>query len=132
MKKIVYLFAMILFISCEPKEENISPLIGEWKLVEQLADPGDGSGVFESIDSEKTITFFEGGSVKSNGDLCYMGSIVDYKGTDAEWDDDKKMILKLSCGNEEVTSISYSLKDSDLILRFFCIEACAQKYEKVK
>lgn len=35
-------------------------------------DPGDGSGTFQAVESEKTITFFNDGMVTSSGDLCSM------------------------------------------------------------
>ncbi|WP_452222106.1 hypothetical protein [Lacinutrix salivirga] len=42
-------------------------LIGNWKLIEVLVDPEDGSGTFQSIESNKTIEFKVNGIVKING-----------------------------------------------------------------
>jgi hypothetical protein len=55
-----YLIASFLFVifgSCEKDDQNPVQLIGKWKLVEQLVDPGDGSGVFESLPVTKRFLF---------------------------------------------------------------------------
>jgi len=45
-------------------------LVGRWKLIEIYSDPGDGSGGFESVDSEKTIEFKADETLIANGELC--------------------------------------------------------------
>ncbi|NNJ37670.1 MAG: hypothetical protein HKP23_00325, partial [Flavobacteriaceae bacterium] len=57
MKKLL-LFFLLLSLACTSDDPEIE-ILGEWQLVEVLADPGDGSGKFKSVDSNKRITFFE-------------------------------------------------------------------------
>ena len=38
-------------------EEETDDLRNKWKLIEVLADPGDGSGTFQPVESDKTISF---------------------------------------------------------------------------
>jgi hypothetical protein len=66
-----------LLASCAKDEENPTnnpetEITGTWKLVEVYLDPGDGSGDFEPVQSEKTVTFHGDGTVTSNGDLCTL------------------------------------------------------------
>ena len=58
----------LTFTSCD-KDENATTnsLEGTWKLTEILADPGDGSGTFNPISSNKKLIFDNNGNVTSNG-----------------------------------------------------------------
>ena len=38
------------------------------------SDPGDGSGDFEPVSSNKTVSFYSDDVIASNGDLCIMGT----------------------------------------------------------
>ena len=64
----------VLLISCSGSnidKGTKNKLTGKWKLVEALADPGDGSGTFQPVESEKTIEFRNDGTlIVSNGFLC--------------------------------------------------------------
>ena len=44
--------------------------------MEQLVDPGDGSGIFMPINSNRIFEFFSDGTVTVNGILCYISSEV--------------------------------------------------------
>lgn len=48
---------------------EIQPL-GSWELIEVLADPGDGSGTIEPVESNKTMDFSANGIVTTNSSLC--------------------------------------------------------------
>lgn len=78
MKNSLILFMLLMIFSCTTKEAKPDiknqDLIGKWKVIEQLADPGDGSGTFNPIESDRTIQFFSDGTITINGDLCYMSS----------------------------------------------------------
>jgi hypothetical protein len=72
MKKYIFLLLLIgIFISCE-KNNDSTELVGKWELIEILADPGDGSGVFQTVESDKIIAFHADGTITSNGLLCEM------------------------------------------------------------
>lgn len=65
-------------IICNCSSNKVKPvvgnenLLGKWKVIEQLSDPGDGSGTFNPIESNRTIQFFSDNKVTINGSLCHM------------------------------------------------------------
>ncbi|NNM18501.1 MAG: hypothetical protein HKP24_08010, partial [Croceitalea sp.] len=50
--------------------------MGTWQLVEILADPGDGSGTYTPVDSNKMIVFDNNGRFSSNGAICSFAAAV--------------------------------------------------------
>lgn len=125
---IVSLFS--LAFSCEedvPIPENIE----KWKLIEQLADPGDGSGTFQPVDSDRTLEFLiDEETVRSNGSFCGMGTSANGEVT-ATYNAEEKYIMVDGCGGTPF-KILYNFDEEFLYLRFPCIEPCAQKYERVE
>lgn len=113
------------FSSCK-KDENTT-VVNKWKLIEQYSDPGDGSGDFNPVESNKTIEFFDNGTVVSNGSLCNMSYDADGQST-ATYND--STIIPQNCDFEDY-SIAYEIQGNNLILYFLCIEGCAQKYQKI-
>lgn len=123
---ILILIASTLY-SCS-KDKKVSSLVGKWELIEQLADPGDGSGVFTAIESDKTLEFFEDGKVESNGNLCFMTADTKLS-TVAKFNDETKKIFNTDCIDD--FELTYEFDGENLILHYICIEACGHKYEKV-
>ncbi len=121
------LFSAFLFILTSCKKEETPELVNSWKLIEILADPGDGSGTFQPVSSNKIISFFANGSVTSNGQLCNMGteSNASSEGTYAEAE---TAITPDNCGIAPFV-IYYEFDGSNLILNYPCFEACREKYE---
>ena len=133
MKNRLLLLALIGFIfSCNNDNSNNSleaDLIGIWKLTETLADPGDGSGVFMTVTSDKIIQFFNDGNVTSNGSLCDM-SIQSDNASNGTYSISDSTINSPEC----VTSgfnITFELSNNLLILNYPCIEPCKAKFIKV-
>lgn len=114
------------FSSC--KKDKNTTIVNKWKLIEQYSDPGDGSGDFNPVESNKTIEFLDNGTVVSNGSLCIMSYDVDGQ-TTATYND--STIITNNCDYENFT-IYYQLKDNNLILWYPCIEGCAQKYQQIE
>jgi len=57
----ITLFAItyLLFVSCDNYSDPVietPELLGTWRLIEVLADPGNGSGTFNPVDSDITLT----------------------------------------------------------------------------
>lgn len=134
MKTIVLLLSFTgILLSCSKSDlENIeiAELNSQWKLIEQLADPGDGSGTFESIDSQKIIKFYENGIVKSeNGSLCQPYS--DEQISSGTYSLSEKRITT-ECQNVNITFIDFEFKDNFLILHFVSNEGFSQKFEKLE
>ena len=144
MKKYLFIALLVFISSCssddnKAKDEDESGVVGKWKLIEQLADPGDGSGTFQSIESERIITFFKNGIVEINGVLCFMTSETGDKETgsysltsdnaaDTTYDGE---IFPNTCSSS-FSKVFFDLPTSgNLILWYTCIEGCGQKFEKI-
>ncbi len=140
MKKAILLLSTLVFVSCNSDNDDISnngnlELLGKWKLVEQLVDPGDGSGVFVPITSNRQIEFFSNSTVTVNGVLCYMSSEVGSESSgiysklqDNPYNDGQ--IIPKNCDYSE-TKLNYKIENSFLIIWYQCIEGCAQKFIKL-
>jgi hypothetical protein len=140
MKKIItFLFAFAILFSCDKSNNEIQKvdcgtitqengLIGKWKLIETLLDPGDGSGVFQPVVSDKTIEFYNDSNVTSNGSLCDLTTESDsttygiYSAADS--------IISVSSCNSGILNIGYELINSTLVLSYTCYEPCKAKYIK--
>lgn len=134
MKKYFFLLLTIgLLTSCSKDEENptnttSTELTGKWKLIEVYLDPGDGSGTFEPVESEKRIIFHEDGTITSNGDLCRMSNEADNP-TSGTYSLSDSTFTSADCDNPDY---SYEFEQSDdiLIITYPCIEPCQMKFEK--
>ncbi len=132
MKKIVILILSFgLLFSCKNDDDAIEStnLVGKWQLVEQLLDPGDGSGTFQPIDSELTLEFFDNGTIIStNGSLCNI--FTQSGGTSSGTFSLMENTINIEC-SDNIIPISFERIGVGLVLNFPCIEACAQKYRKI-
>ncbi len=132
MKKIIYLI-LIVFVtltSCS-KDNNramSNSLVGNWKLTEILLDPGNGSGTFVSVNSNKTLIFDNNGNVTSNGTICDL-SVTSNTSSTGTYSESTTTINSASCQN---ITIIYELTGTTLILNYPCIEPCKAKYIKVQ
>ncbi len=142
MKKLLITILTLVFLSCssdDTKPSNEVDLVGKWQLIEQYLDPGDGSGDFQPIDSERIIEFFSDSTVVINGELCFMSSEVGTKETgsymlntdsnnDFQYDGE---ILPNTCSSRSA-KVYFDLPVSgNLILWYQCIEGCGQKFKKI-
>jgi hypothetical protein len=137
MKKRLLIFMLIgLICSCNTNDDSTEPstadLIGVWKLIENLADPGDGSGVFVSVDSEKTIAFNGDGSVNSNGSLCDMSPQSDTSSNGTYSLTESIINSEICPSGEGIFDISFVLENASLIISYPCIEPCQSKYIKIE
>ncbi|WP_417612368.1 hypothetical protein [Owenweeksia hongkongensis] len=95
-----------------------------YKLIEVLADPGDGSGTFQPVSSNKTIEFKTNGTVVSNGKLCDM-SISSNSGTTGTYSFTDSTITSANC-----SKLPFEITGNHLIIFYPCIEPCQGKFEK--
>ncbi len=113
--------------SCSNSAAVENELTGSWKLVETLADPGDGSGTYQPVESEKTITFNSDGTVRVlNGSFCPTGGESNPSGV-GTYSIKDMMINPKDCESR----IQFEVKNANLILSFPCIEPCGEKSVKV-
>ncbi|PLX11021.1 MAG: hypothetical protein C0598_09180 [Marinilabiliales bacterium] len=122
---LIIIFLVSVYSSCK-KDEN-SNVLSKWKLIEQYSDPGDGSGDFNPVESDRTIEFMDNGIAVSNGSLCNM--TLDANGTYSAIYNDS-LIVTNDCDMENFT-LHYQINSNVLIIWFPCIEGCAQKYAKI-
>ena len=142
MKKIFLLVCIIATIfSCKIIEvfhpsNPESNIVSCWKLVELLDYPGNDSGTYQPVISEKQLIFRKDGIVKSNFMFCCLGDASNLK-TDsyAKYDDTKKTINFYYSYNKKRKQVAlhyYYLNDSILELDHPCEEGCGEKYLKIK
>ncbi len=130
MKKLIFTLIIVgILFSCNSDDDSNSntDLIGNWQLIEVLADPGDGSGIFSSVESEKTITFDSEGIIGSNGDLCNMGTTSDNP-TSGTYSKSERSFNLPNCPEYNFT---FEQNGNILIINYPCVEACAVKYKKI-
>ena len=119
------LVILSLFTSC--KKIKRDSLTGTWELKEVLMDPGNGSGVFTAVSSDKNLVFHTNGNVNSNGIICDM-SIESNTSTSGTYSAIDSSIISATCQN---LIIKYEVSGDTLILIYPCFEACKAKYIKV-
>ena len=129
-KSIIFLMIIGLFISScnNDDQEKKKTVVGTWKLIEVLADPGDGSGTFRAVESNKTIEFKANGTIVTNTSLCdpYSDEIKSsgsYNTTTSQ--------ITTNCQNPNIATISFELKGKYLILHFISNEGFAQKFQRI-
>lgn len=126
---LIFTISIFLISSCSPPKEPIDPsgLIDTWKLIQIYSDPGDGSGNFEDVDSDKTIEFLSNGFVVTTGTFCSLD--IGSNGIEEASYDDNVMQITAECGGQDLV-ITYRLNDNEdeLELSYPCIEGCAAKY----
>ncbi|MCI4671642.1 MAG: hypothetical protein MRZ79_26105 [Bacteroidia bacterium] len=126
------LIAILTFSSCTQEiiEGVTDPnLLGTWRLEEVLADPGDGSGTFQPVDSDAEIRFLNDGTFTSNTALCKF-SAQSGSSMQGTYSVSEKVLRSGDCASL-TWQVDYSVDGQSLILNFFCIEPCAQKYRRV-
>ena len=112
--------------ACEPGDG----IVGEWRLVEELMDPGDGSGTFQPIVSDKEIKFNTDGTFEANGDMCGLSN---QSGTpnSGTYDTSTETFSPDNCMSMAPMSYRYSITGNTLILTLPCICGCQQKYKRI-
>ncbi|HSI69818.1 MAG TPA: lipocalin family protein [Gillisia sp.] len=123
-----------LLISCGKSDDiNIdSPVIGKWQLKELYIDPGDGSGEFGEVESDKTIEFFSNGKVTSNGSLCRVSADANVP-TSGTFSISTFTIYSPGCFNGEIPfmDIFFRLEGDYLKINKPCFEGCAEIYSRL-
>jgi hypothetical protein len=128
-KLLMILLSIGVLLSCSKGYDNKnSDLIGKWKLVEVLADPGDGSGTFHGVISEKFIEFKSDGTVTSNGSICNM-SVESVSSSSGTYSLSDSTILPTKCPIIPL-KIKFHKNGSTLTIFYPCDEACIAKYIK--
>ncbi len=133
---VLSLFIVTILSGCS--KEDTSParnkgLVGKWKLVEALYDPGDGSGKYQGVsEAASSVVEFRGdGSFKEVKGVIYssINPFNQYKILD-----DKRVELSMKDGSKPDPTIWYysDVTDTTLTLGFGCIEQCSGKFVAIK
>jgi hypothetical protein len=125
--KISFAILVILSFLTSCKKNDRGSLTGTWELKEVLMDPGNGSGVFNVVSSDKNLVFHTNGNVTSNGIICDM-SIESNTRTSGTYSAIDSSIISSTCQN---LVIKYEVSGDTLTLIYPCIEACKAKYARV-
>lgn len=132
MKNIILLFfSFVLISSCSSTSEEVTvdqSEVGTWRLIEVLADPGDGSGTFQPVISSKTVTFETNGTVRCLGNLCNL-SIASSPQTTGTYSRNTRSITTSNCNQLQLT---YEITADELIINYPFIETCKSKYVRVQ
>ena len=131
MRTFSFLISTLLFLGCSSDDLDGTNVVGKWKLVQVLTDPGDGSGVFVDVQSNKTITFLRNETFSSNANLCFFGSVTPVT-TEGVFSAEDEMIYPTTCESFARVGLTYKIENDALIVYYQCIEACAEKYEKIE
>ena len=127
-KQILFLMVIGLLFSCSNDDPNNSEteLLGNWKLFEVLVDPGDGSGTFQPVESNKTIEFKNDGTISTNNSLCdpYSDEMISSGSF-------SNNTITTNCQNPNIATISFELQNQYLILNFISNEGYSQKFQKI-
>ena len=122
---------LIVTSSCtsDDNEPENSGITGEWLLVEMLLDPGDGSGRYIPVDSNKRITISPDGTYSSNSDMCSLTIEVTMPTNGTYSVVDTGYII--DCSDPFPGNIRMNLDEGHLIISFPCIEPCLQKFRRI-
>lgn len=125
---LLILCTFALLTGCEKEAAKpTNELIGTWRLSEVYGDPGDGSGTFEAVQSNKRLTFLEDSTLIVNGNLC--GFSLEADTTTMTTYDPTNRLIDTDCNFP--FSLSYEQTDEGLVLSYPCIESCLERYVKV-
>lgn len=123
------LLFLIVATACDTYSNADTSLEGTWKLTAMLADPGDGSGTFRNVVSDKTITFFTDGTLTSNGEICDF-SIEAINPSTGTYSFSDSRISSANCNNASF-GYTYVQTGNVLVISYPCIEACQARFRKL-
>ena len=126
----LFFISGLILTACNKGPHTVdNGIVGEWKLTEQLMDPGDGSGVFTNVNSNKVIIFDSNGSFYCNGSICFPDTST-ANASSGTYDTISQTLSGLNCGIVPF-DITYEMSNGDLIINYPCIEACREKFVKI-
>jgi hypothetical protein len=126
-----YLLIISTLVSCNKNNEDVEVIaevatttVDNYRLIEILADPGDGSGIFQNVESEKIISFYNDGTITSNGELCFMGVESNSPSTGTY------SIIDSTISTSNCTNLNFEISGNELIINYPCFEPCRAKFLK--
>ncbi len=119
----------VIFNACDKTQmesDGNNSLIGKWKLIETLADPGDGSGKWTPVAANynSTIKINADNTIETTGQE--FSSVKSYRVVDSE-----KVEITFT-NNTSTINYRYKVANSILEINPPCIEACGLRYVRIK
>lgn len=132
--KFLFFFIIGLSIACtkstntdkSANKDNVS-LIGKWILIEQLTDPGDGSGKWSQANSNAYIIFKNDSFFENYKDNLYYNNIP-FESIKYSLPSDSTITFIDSNGVKYLRY--YKINIDTLTIMGGCYEACSSKYIK--
>ncbi len=137
MRNLIFMVLIGLLCSCANDDDtNVTgEIIGRWRLIEQLLDPGDGSGVFRPVESDFIIEFLPDGTYKANRLICNIPNDPGGIST-GTYDTEDMLISTENCSDNQGGTFTlqrpYRFDGNSLIIELPCIEPCAEKFQKLE
>lgn len=128
MKYLFFALLVLSFFACG-EDPIVNPsLTGIWELEAIYADPGDGSGDFQAVDSDLRVEFRDNGVFVANGQLCNLSGSTEGS-TTGTYDTETQTLDGEGCNGSWRLPI-YEISDGKLIISLACIEACQLRFGK--
>jgi hypothetical protein len=119
------LLAGVLF-GCADDDPDVRGLPGIWVQIAFLADPGDGSGTFQPVNTDFTLEINSDLSYTANASLC-NNEPTDGTQTTGQFDEATMRVQEEGCQYSQ----AWELDGNELIIYYPCIEPCAAKFARV-
>jgi len=119
---------LIVVISCSKstttdKAKLPGSIIGKWIQTAYLADPGDGSGTWQTVSTEDGYIIFNEDSTAKSNSVPYFGELKFYHIL-------SDSTLTLVYANGTTFNHGYKVEGNVLTLTGGCIEACGSRYKR--
>ncbi|GAB3336102.1 hypothetical protein GCM10027429_19030 [Marivirga atlantica] len=126
---ILILFSCIL-LSCNEEELVNAEAIGTYILTERYSDPGDGSGTFQPVESDRRITLKEDNTYSTNYDFCNFFGTETKVSMNGKFNREEQILVVPDVCSEDFyfDTLQIELKPQELIIYYLCIEGCAEKF----
>ncbi|MCF6131040.1 hypothetical protein [Flavobacterium wongokense] len=136
MKKLFALLLLSAFVTSCSEDGNAksesADILGQWKVIEILVDPGDGSGTFEPYTEDWKMTFSDDGHIYSYYSLCdptIHASGDTFFGF--PYIASANRVVTEDCFNEGNWQLTYELVGENLILHYPFTEEVSYKFVRV-
>lgn len=122
------LLPLLVFSACQDDDDDTTPRPeSQWQLSAVLADPGDGSGTFETVDSDRQLNLLTDGTYSSNGNLCDFNADAD-EPTLGTYSLANATLSPDNCVTTGGTPFGLEVRGDTLEVRYLCVEACVHRY----
>jgi len=131
-KGFLLLLAACVLSACQKDQDDrltLTVLEGTWLLTEVLFDPGDGSGAFRKVDSERQLSLAPDNTFSANYDVCQ--AIEEGEKFSGSFDRIDTHEFLIQCAGSLLNSVQGRLEEGYLVLYYPCDEPCAYKFRKI-